>query len=57
MGKSQRRAKRRAITREINEGGERKTKHKVRIQKAGERLRKSILPETAPLVRQTAGAA
>lgn len=40
VGKSQRRAKRRAVTREISEGGARKTKQKVRIQKAGREIKK-----------------
>lgn len=40
VGKSQRRAERRAIMRGISEGGERKTKQKVRIQKAGREIKK-----------------
>lgn len=40
VGKSQRRAKRRAVTREISEAGARKTKQKVRIKKAGREIKK-----------------
>ena len=40
VGKSQRRAKRRAVTRGISEDAKRKTKQKVRIQKAGIEIKK-----------------
>lgn len=39
-GKSQRRVKRRDVTRGISEGGERKTKQKVRMQNAGREIKK-----------------